>query len=422
MQTRNQQKKRVRGKIRKPLDGFTVLEWAQFAAGPFCTKLLAGLGAEVIKIEEPGIGDVARRRGPFLRDIPHPERSALFLFLNTSKKGITLDLKTPTGREIFKKLVNQVDILVEEQPPALVEELGLSYKSLREVNPQLIMASITPFGQTGPYRDFKSYYLTDFHGGGSGYLVPYDPLDQTILEREPIIMAGLFGEYHCGLNAAVAVVAALRARSLVGVGQHIDISKLETFLNSQRPDMAQFLGKGISMTRATNRHGATGRPRPNGIVPCKDGYVNMEVDETRLAALFEMMGNPEWSKDKKFCPENLAPNRPELEARVQEWAKEHFKEEIWHDGQQRGIPMAAIYTVGDAFNSEHLQARGFFAELNHPVAGKHWYPAVPFRLSGTPIGFKHPAPLLGEHNEEIYRNRLGYSKEDLVLMRRTGVI
>ncbi len=422
METAKPQGKQATVKASRPLEGFSVLEWAQLAAGPFCTKLLAGLGAEVIKIEEPGMGDVARRRGPFLQDIPHPERSALFLFLNTSKKDITLNLKTATGRDIFKKLIGAVDMLVAEQPPALVEELGLNYENLQQVNPQLIMASITPFGQTGPYRDYKSYPLNNFHGGGAGYLVPYEPLNPEIVEREALMMGGFSGEYHCGLNAAVAVLAALRARLRLGAGQHIDISKQETFLNAQRPDMSRLLSSGIVMTRGTDRHGSSGRPRPNGIIPCLDGYVNMEVDEERLPALLEMMGNPEWSKDEKFLPENVAQHRQELEEHVQDWAKEHSKEEIWHGCQQRGVPAAAIYTVEDAASSEHLQARGFFAELDHPAAGRFQYPAAPFKLSGTPIEFERAAPLLGEHNEEIYCQRLGYSKEDLALMRRTGVV
>ena len=417
---RKQQNKRVANKARRPLDRFKVMEWAQFAAAPFCTKLLAGLGAEVIKVEEPGVGDVARRRGPFLHDIPHAECSALFLFLNTSKKGITLNLRAPTGRELFKKLVEKVDVLVEEHPPALVKELGLSYENLKKVNPQLIMASITSFGQTGPYRDYKSYYLNDFHGGGAGYPTPYEPLIPQIREREPIIMGGLSGEYHCGLNAAVAVVAALHARIMTGMGQYIDISKLETYLNAQRPDIAQFFRDGL----VTSRTGIRGRTsyRSNGIMRCKDGYVNMHVNETQVPALFDMMGNPEWSRDEKFKPANLPQHRQELDTRMQEWALEHSKDEIWHGGQRRGIPLAAVHNVADAMNSEHLQARGFFAELNHPVAGKFTYPAAMLKLSQTPMRFNRPAPLLGEHNEEIYCDQLGYSRDDLALLRRTGVI
>lgn len=420
MKTTKPKVKQAESNSQRPLDGFKVLEWTDFVAGPFCAKLLASLGAEVIKIEEPATGDIARRRGPFLRDIPHPERSALFLFLNTDKKGITLNLKAAAGRELFKKLVKEADVLVAEQPPALVEEWGLGYQSLSEINPQLIMASITPFGQTGPYRDYKSYYLNNFHAGGSGYVNPFDPQDPH-LDREPLIMGGFFGEYHGGLNAALAITAALYTRMMMGVGQHIDISKQETLLNAQRPDMARYLHEG----RPINRAGANipgGLRRSSGIMRCKDGYLNMHINENQVAVVFEMMGKPELAKDGRFTPENLPTHREEFDAYVQEWVKDHNREEIWHGAQQRGIPVAAIYSVAEAARSEHLQARGFFAELDHPEAGKLRYPAVPFKLSKTPLKFQRAAPLLGEHNEEIYCRWLGYSREDLAQMRRTGVI
>ena len=420
MKTAKPQAKQTGNSSPKPLDGFKALEWTDFVAGPFCTKLLAALGAEVIKVEEPGAGDIARRRGPFLRDIPHPERSALFLFLNTDKKGVTLNLKSAAGREIFKKLVKEVDVLVVEQPPALVEELGLGYQSLSEINPRLIMSSITPFGQAGPYRDYKSYYLNNFHAGGSGYVTPFDPQNPR-RDREPLILGGFFGEYHGGLNAALAIMAALYTRMMMGVGQHIDISKQETLLNAQRPDMARYLHEGNPVTRSgSNIPG--GLRRSSGIMPCRDGYLNMHINENQVPIVFEMMGNSELAKDERFTPENLPAHRPEFDALVQEWIKDHTRDEIWHAAQQRGIPIAAIYSVGEAAHSEHLQDRGFFGELDHPAAGRLRYPAIPFKLSKTPLKFQRAAPLLGEHNEEIYCRWLGYSQEDLAAMRRTGVI
>ena len=164
MEAETKRKKAVSGKTRGALKGVRVLEWAHFVAAPYCAKLFADNGAEVVKVEEPDTGDVSRRHGPFPDNIPHPERSALFLYLNTNKRGITLNLHTATGREVFKKLIKDVDIFIEDNPPKLMEELGLDYESLKKVNPQLVMTSITPFGQTGPYRDYKCYYLNTFHG------------------------------------------------------------------------------------------------------------------------------------------------------------------------------------------------------------------------------------------------------------------
>ncbi|MCK4242122.1 MAG: CoA transferase, partial [Dehalococcoidia bacterium] len=156
----------------KALAGVKVLEFASFVSGPYCVKLLADLGAEVAKIEKPGVGDEARRRGPFPNDIPHPERSGLFLYLNTNKLGITLDVNSQTGKRIFKQLVEWADILVEDNPPKVMEELGFDYETLKTINPQLVMTSLTPFGQSGPYRDYKAYGLNISHGSGSGYLTP----------------------------------------------------------------------------------------------------------------------------------------------------------------------------------------------------------------------------------------------------------
>jgi len=404
---------------KKALEGVKVLEWAQFVAGPYCGKLLADLGADVIKIEKPGVGDAARGRGPFPGDVPHLERSALFLYLNTNKSGVTLDVKTGVGREVFLKLVQEVDILVEDNPPKLTEELGLGYESLRDINPQLVMASITPFGQAGPYRDYKAYYLNTFHGSGFGYVTPLEQHDPHILEREPIVMGGLFGEYQSGLNAAAATLAALYLRVVAHVGQHIDISKQETLLNSQRVEVGEYLEDGRVMSR-------TGIDEPSalrwdGLMPCKDGYVYM-MGGSQIQNLFDLMGNPEWSRDEKFSPESFRSHRMEVRPHVLAWVAEQHKEEIWHGDQQRGIPMAAVYTVEEVLNSEHMKAREFFVEIDHPEAGRLTYPSGLYRLSDTPVRFERPAPLLGEHNEKVYCDRLGYSQEDLVKMRESGAI
>lgn len=398
-----------------------MLEWTQFYAGPFCGKLLATLGAEVVKIEPPGAGDPARSRGPFPNDEPDPEKSAQFLFLNTDKKSITLDPATGQGKELFKKLVAKADILVQEQPPALVDSLGLTWDVLKAVNPGLIVAALTSFGQSGPYRDYKSYFLTDFHGGGLGYCTPFEPLNPRILEREPLTMGGLTAEYHCGLNAAVAAAAALYARMLGGGGQYIDLSKQETALNAQRPDVARFLDGSPMASRAGSSIPGAVR-RTSGILRCLDGYVNLHVSEDQLPGLFDLMGNPDWTREERFKPENLAANRQELDNRVEEWAKDHEKEFIFHGAQQRGIPVAAIYSVAESAGSEHLRERGFFVELDHPQAGRLKYPGVPFRLSGTPARLDHAAPLLGEHNEEVYCQTLGLRRADLAKLKKTGAI
>ena len=399
---------------RGALAGVRVLEWARFVAGPYCAKLFADNGADVVKIEQPGIGDEARSRGPFPGDIPHAERSALFLYLNTNKKGITLDINTAPGKEIFRKLIQEVDILVEDNPPRLVEGLGLDYENLRSINPELIMTSITPFGQTGPYRDYRCYYLNTFHGSGFGYLTPTDPNNPHILEWEPIMLGGFLAEYYSGVNATIPTLAALFA----GVGQHIDVSKQETPLQIVRSNIAAYFADGEIPTRS----GLSATGAWSGVMPCKDGYIHMMAPEPQLEALFDLMGNPDWSRDEKFKPEVFHLHSLEMRPHVLSWVAEHCKREIWQGGQERGVPIAPVNDVEEVLDSEHLRARDFFVEIDHPEAGVLNYPSAPYRFSETPARFERCAPLLGEHNEEIYCGRLGYSQQDLVNMRETGVI
>jgi len=192
----------------KALSGTRVLEYAQFVSGPYCAKLMADLGAEVIKIEPPQ-GDIARKWGPFPGDVPHPERSGLFLYNNTNKYDVTLDLVSTEDKEIFKKLIEDTDVFIEDTPPGAMGKLCLDFGELRKINPRLVMASITPFGQTGPYKDYKAYYLNVSHGSGLGYTCPQFPDDPSILEREPLREGGLIAEYDCGICAAVATLSAL---------------------------------------------------------------------------------------------------------------------------------------------------------------------------------------------------------------------
>ena len=230
----------------KALREARVLEYASLVSGPYCSKLLADLGAEVIKIERPGVGDEARRRGPFPDDIPHPERSGLFLYLNTNKKGITLDPKTQTGKRIFLELVKWVDILIEDKSPKEMEELGFTYEKLKEINPSLIMTSITPFGQSGPYRDYKAYHLNISHSSGGGYMTPPGSPNT---DREPLKGPGFFDDYVGGLFAAVATASALYVRPVIGSGQHIDTSKQEALINIDRVEIDQYPSEGKIASR-----------------------------------------------------------------------------------------------------------------------------------------------------------------------------
>lgn len=400
---------------KEALEGVKVLELCQLVAGPYCTKLLADLGAEVVKIEEPGGGDAARSLPPFLHDIPDSEGSGLFLYLNTNKFGVTLNVATATGKDIFLELVKQADILVEDNPPQWMAERGLDYQSLKEINPRLIMTSITPFGQSGPYRDYKAYPLNVFQFGGEGYLTP-GGVENT--GRPPLKVGRFLSEYDSGLSAAIAILAALYWRGESGSGQRIDISKQESLMALNRMDMVRSANEGEVITRAKQ-----GVPY-GGALPCRDGYtVFITWESVQWDRLVAFMGNPEWANDDKFKDYAGRYQHGELlNALLTEWLVNHPKEELYHEGQAAGVPFAMVYTSKDLVDSEHLKARGFFVEIDHPRTGKVKYPSAPYKFSETPWQVKRPAPLLGEHNEEVFVRWLGHPREEMAKLGPAGVI
>ena len=395
------------------LHGLKVLEYCQMISGPYCGKLLADLGAEVIKVEHPPTGDPARTRGPFPDDLPHPEKSGLFLYLNTNKLGVTLNPRPTGGRQLFQRLAEQADVLIEDRPPGEMADLGLDYASLSALNPRLIVTSITPFGQTGPYRDYKSYHLNLYHASGHSsffYVAPKDKRDEP-----PVVAGGEVGDYDAGLAAAVATLAALFARLTTGQGQHIDISKFEALLALERVVVAHF----ANTTEPPPWPGMVG-----GLVPCQDDYVVITaVQNHQWQGLTELMGNPAWTQDEK-CRDEItrSQHRDEIQPLLEEWMAQHPKEEIYHKGQALGVPIGPVRTAAEIANWLQARQRGFFAHLDHPQAGRLEYPTAAYKMSKTPWRGERAAPLLGEHNEQIFCGRLGYSAEQLATMAAEGAI
>jgi len=274
------------------LSHLKVLELCSFVCGPYCTKLLGDLGAEVIKIEAPCSGDIARRREPFLNDIPDIERSGLFLYLNTNKMGITLDIDRDTGKSILLDLIRQTDILIEDNAPAVMEEMALTYDDLKELNPRLVMTSITPFGQTGPYRDYKGYELNCWHAGGDGYLIAPQSSDPN---REPVKGGGLVGDCICGLSASMATLAATYWMIATGEGQHIDISKHDVLTTMDRGELAMIANKGVSSDFIQSPVGM-----PN-VLETKNGYVLVMAGRPgQWKTVLENLGNPPWADGERF--------------------------------------------------------------------------------------------------------------------------
>ncbi|MDY6916589.1 MAG: CoA transferase, partial [Chloroflexota bacterium] len=252
----------------QPLSGLKVIEWAELVSGPYCGKLLADLGAEVIKLETPGLGDRARARGPFPGDLPHPEKSGTFLYLNTNKLGVTLNVECASGVGIFRKLIEQADVLVENHPPSVVERLGLTFNSLSEVNPRLVMTSISAFGQTGPYRDYKSCNLVGFNTSGMAYLNPSDGVDD-IESKPPLMGPPNQGDLVAGLTGAVATMSAVLGCQLSGEGQHVDVSQQEAIASVARHQIGNYTVEQVPWIRHKLE-------RPTAVSPmyrCKDGLV-----------------------------------------------------------------------------------------------------------------------------------------------------
>ncbi|MDD5287951.1 MAG: CoA transferase, partial [Dehalococcoidales bacterium] len=381
---------------RKALDGVKVIEWSQMVAGPYCAKLLADLGADTIKIEDPG-GDEARKRGPFLHDEADPEKSLLFLYLNTNKRGVTLDVHSRTGREKFIELIRWADIFIDDHLSQSLAELKLDYAELSKINPALVMASITPFGQSGPYSNYKAYPLNIWHGGGLGYLSP-------ITEGIPIPLkpGAYWSECACGLVGAVGVVAGLYHMRETGCGQLVDVSKQEAIMGLARVQLDRYPNEGVVQNHA-------GFPRKGpALVHCKDGYmVYSGTQQHESKALIQFISGTDTNKYEKFLDEDFREDHwLELKDNISKWMEEYPKDWLYHQGQAAGVPIAPVMTVEDIVKSAQSTARQLFIKGVHPVAGKLIYPASACRFSASPASIERAAPLLGEHNTKVFEKPL----------------
>lgn len=402
------------------LSGLKVLDLSQYVAGPYCTKLMADLGAEVIKIEEPGVGDSARTLPPFFEDTPHPERSGLFLYLNTNKLGITLKLDTEAGREIFIKLARSVDIIVHDNPDSILEQCRLGYQLLSSLNRRLILTSISPFGSSGPYKDYKGCDLIATATGGFAHVSPLNAR-----EGEPPLKAGgHVADLFTGLLAAAATLTAVHQRHATGAGQEIDVSAQEAILYILMYSIMYYNAERHVVSR-------TDLPRmaPRHLIPCKDGEIWLQIirpgktGEEEWDAFCRFVGAPELSEIEVFRSElSRAELWESLEPLITKYTREITKEEFRRSSSELGLTIAPLNSVEEVVNSSHLADRDFFVEAEHPETGKIKYPGAPYKFSKTPWMIKRPAPRLGEHNGDIYCQRLGYTEEDLVHWRADGII
>ena len=398
------------------LSDMRVIDLTHYIAGPACTKLLADYGADVIKIERPGIGDGARSMGPFFHDDPHPEKSGLFLYLNTNKRGITLNLKSNRGKALFLELVRKADVVVENFRPGVMRNMGLGYEEMVKVNPRLVMTSISNFGQTGSYKDYKLTELMALGMGGPMHSKG-DP------DREPLKYGLTVSIYHAGMVAATATMIAFYGSHYGGVGQHVDVSILETQACTADGQLTTLVTYQYTGRTASRGSGAGGQ-YPQGNYPCADGFFRISSGGPRFSRVVAMMGNPpELTGSKWYTPKASADPalKKEFESYFLKFTLQHTKRELFRMGQEAEVLCSPIYTIDEVYNDPHYNDRGFFVDVDHPMTGQIKYPGRPFIMGKTPWQVRRAAPLLGQNNREVYQE-LGYAEEDLVIMREAGVI
>ena len=402
------------------LSNIKVLDFTQYIAGPYCTKLLADYGADVIKIERLGTGDGAREMGPFPKDEPHPEKSGTFLHLNTNKRSITLDLKTARGQQIARDLASQADAVVESFRPGTMDRFGLGYEALSELNPALTYTSVSNFGQTGPYRDWRGSEIIFYGMGGELY-------STGVAEKEPLKLGGTVGLYHAGVMAAFATLGAVLASKSEGIGQHVDISLMEVQVGSidRRMSMLlayQYNGEITSRTPLGEATGAGGYPA--GVYPCEDGFFQITGGGKYFGRVLDMLGHPEeLAGDEWLTPEAQSNEEMQglFEALFYPWLLDRAKHDAWSEAQASRVICGPLNTMADYLGDEVFHSRGAFAEVEHPIAGTLTYPGRPFMMNASPWSIRCPAPLLGQHTEEIL-TELGMSGAEIESLRRDRVI
>jgi crotonobetainyl-CoA:carnitine CoA-transferase CaiB-like acyl-CoA transferase len=402
------------------LGDLKVIEFGEFVSAPVCGKMLAEAGAEVIKVEKPGTGDLARSYGPFPEEKPHLERSGLYLSLNNNKLGITLDVKNPRGRDIFFKLLKKCDVLIEGYPPKEILSLGLDYQNTSEVNRSLIHCSITPFGQTGPYSDLPGTSLQCCALSGASWAIGSH-------DREPLEVPLHQSDFQAGINGACAIVVALIHRARQGKGQHIDVSASDVMAHYVGINALTFIYYGLKWHRDGRRAYGSGGPYPYGIFPCKDGQVCL-IGRSRQDwdNILTTLGKPEWAENPRYRDLiKMGCEYPdEVDSLLIPLLKRYTQAELFEMAQRRGIPLAPLWNISQVLNEPHFAEREVFVRTNHPEAGDLLSVRLPYRLhQNQNYAFNlKAAPTIGQHNELVFCRRLGYSKEQLQEFKSQGII
>jgi len=398
--------------------------------GFLCGKILADLGADVIKVERPG-GDHSRNIEPFYHNIPHPEKSLHWFAYNLNKRSITLNLETADGKKIFKRLVQTADFIVESFPVGYMESLGLDYSALRAVSPSIVMTSITPFGQQGPYKNYKASDITLVAMGGLLYITGYP-------DRPPVRISFPQSWLLAGSSAASATMAAHYYRQITGEGQHVDVSIQASITWTITNTIPLWELNRVNLTRQgsvlSGRFGTAATQRI--IWPCKDGFVAYVIFGGRLGI---SMGNHqlgEWIDQEGLADDfirnfdwesyDLAVATPEMQSRIETYAERlflrHTKLELYQEALKRNIKIFPVYSPRDLREDPQLKSRNFWEQVEHPELNEAiTYPGTFFKLSEISTNIQRKPPLIGEHNQEVYKE-LGITEAELVELKQANVI
>ena len=393
-----------------PLSGVRVLDFTRVLAGPFCTMLLADLGADVIKVERPGRGDDTRTFPPFAG-----KESAYFININRNKRSIVINLKHPKGRELALELAKKSDVIVENFRPGTMEKLGLSYEDVKKVNPRIIYASISGFGQYGPYRDRPGYDLIGQAMGGIMSITgwPFSPPTRTGTAIADILAA---------LFCCVGILSALRARDKTGEGRRIDVSLVDSVMSACEAYVEMYLVEGKVPTRIGNRYEFI---YPYDTFEAKDGWIAIGIGNEEMWARFCKATNMMWMlEDPKFSTnEARLENHAEVKRVVEDWTRNKTVKEILDILLKYEIPCGPVYSMDEVCNDPHIaKAREMVVEIDQPNVGKMRIVGCPIKMTPTGASIRRPAPLLGQHTDEILKEVLGLSNEEIKRLREENVI
>jgi formyl-CoA transferase len=396
----------------KALDGIRVLDLTQYEAGPSCTQMLAWLGADVIKVEpptgEPGRTALSDKRG---------EDAWFFMLLNSCKKGVTLNLKSPQGKTMFEELVKTSDVVVENMGPGVMDRLGLGYEHLKRLNPRIIAASVKGFGGGGPYAEYKSFeWIAQAMAGAMSMTGSPD--------GPPTKAIGGLADTGAGLHTAIGILAAIIQRQATGVGQQIEVAQQESVVNLLRIHLRETYISGKPAPRQGNRSAAAA---PSNIYRCSPGgpndYVFIHCATVEMwKSLTKIIGRPELGADPRYEDRrDRVQFIDEIDAMIEEWTAQRAKHEVLAILAGAGVPCGAVLDSAEVLSDPHLRQRGFITDLEHPRRGAYPMPGNPVRLSDSPTDMVR-SPLLGEHNAEVFGKLLSLGQAELDTLRRDGVI